>query len=91
LTKHFVSEAIEPLEIVAVGALPSGFTWRGQTLTVAALLKTWRSTKNDRGDEHLKRHWFEFETGDGRVATVYFDRGAKRGQPRWWLYAISAL
>jgi hypothetical protein len=35
------------------------------------------------------RHWYEFETADRRIATVYFDRGAKRGSPRWWLYAIT--
>jgi len=68
--------------------LPAAFHWRDETLEVKAVRNTRRSTKDDRGDTYLKRHWFEFETGAGRIATVYYDRAAKRGQPRWWLYAI---
>lgn len=90
MTKHFVSEAIKPLEVVAVQELPSAFEWRGEQLAVKEILSVWRSTKSDRGEEYLKRHWFEFKTPDGRVATVYFDRGAKPGKPRWWLYAITS-
>jgi GAF domain-containing protein len=37
---------------------------------------------------YLKRHWYEFETPDKQLVTVYFDRGAKPGGARWWLYAI---
>jgi len=69
-------------------SLPPSFDWDGDELVVRELLKTWRSLKDDRGDTYLKRHWFEFDTTDGRVAVVYFDRGARRGQPRWWLYTI---
>jgi hypothetical protein len=69
-------------------SLPPSFEWDGQTLTISELRKAWRSFKDDRGDTYLKRHWFEFATTDGRIAVVYFDRGARRGQPRWFLYTI---
>lgn len=57
-------------------------------LEVRRVLQQWRGTKEDRGDVYLKRHWYEFETADGRIATVYFDRDAKRGGSHWWLFTI---
>lgn len=88
MTKHFISEAITPSRLTTSEELPPAFQWRDELLEVKAVRNKWRSTKEDRGDVYLKRHWFEFETPDSRVATVYFDRAAKRGQARWWLYAI---
>ena len=71
-------------------ALPVSFRFGDEQIVVKALRKTWRSTKTDRGDVYLKRHWFEFEASDGRVAVVYYDRGARKNQPRWFLYTISS-
>ncbi|MDQ2858724.1 MAG: DUF6504 family protein [Candidatus Eremiobacteraeota bacterium] len=96
LRKRFISEPLTAdamsFEPATIGhgepALPSGFAWRDERLAVAHLLRTWRSTKEDRGETYLKRHWFEFELPDGRRATVYFDRQARRGSARWWLYAL---
>lgn len=94
MTKRFVSEPIRVVgEAVSTPvnnepSLPAAFTWRGETLQIAALRNTWRSTKTDRGDVYLKRHWFEFEMPDGRVATVYYDRAAKHGSSPWSLYCI---
>ena|GEM_PF-2408839 len=68
--------------------LPAAFRWRNETLEIKAVLARRRSTKVDRGDTYLKRHWFDLETSGGRIVTVYYDRAAKRGQPHWWLYAI---
>jgi len=92
----FIGKPIAPegaLDIAALAhgepSLPAAFTYDGDRLEVRALLRTWRSTKDDRGDTYLKKHWFEFETGDGRVAVVYFDRGARKNAPRWWLYTLS--
>jgi phosphoribosylglycinamide formyltransferase-1 len=92
----FVSEPLTPLTALydAAGpsrgepALPAGFRWREESLDVAAVRRTWRSTKDDRGDTYLKRHWYEIALRDGRTAVVYFDRGARRGTPRWWLYTL---
>lgn len=91
----FVGKAIVPCGALKVAALshgepslPGGFEFDGERLDVAELLRTWRSTKDDRGDTYLKKHWFEFATTDGRRAVVYFDRGARKGAPRWWLYTL---
>jgi hypothetical protein len=96
VTRRFVSRPIEPaagsLDTSALErgepALPGTFMWDGETIAVGRVLRTWRSTKVDRGDAYLDRHWFEFETPDGAVATVYFHRRAQRGAARWWLYTI---
>lgn len=87
MSKHFVSAPIEPVSPAGT-ELPAAFRWREEVLEVRTVRKNWRGTKEDRGDVYLKRHWYEFETGDGRIATVYFDRAAKPGSARWWLYAI---
>jgi hypothetical protein len=93
----FVGKPIEPAagtfdaRVASLGepSLPSSFVWQESILEVARVRKTWRSHKVDRGDMYLKRHWFEFEATDGRVAVVYFDRGARRGAARWWLYTLA--
>ena len=95
MPKWFVSEAIEArgggIESDALGriepAAPNAFRWRNEECVVAHVVRTWRTTKDDRGDTYLKRHWFELELIDGRHATIYFDRDVKRGA-RWWLYTI---
>jgi hypothetical protein len=92
----FVSKAITPeggsfnADTISTGepSLPRSFQYDSVQLVVKELRRTWKSTKTDRGDVYVKRHWFEFETEDGRTATVYFDRGAKRGQPRWFLFTL---
>ncbi len=97
MAAQFVSESIFPepgaFDTAPLGrgepALPAGFVWRDEPLPVERVLRTWRSTKDDRGDTYLKRHWFEFETSGARRATVYFERHARRGEARWWLYTIA--
>jgi hypothetical protein len=69
--------------------VPRVFLWENQTLVIVTILRSWRSTKTDRGDAYLKRHWFELETEDGQRAEVYYDRQTRRGQAQWWLYAIA--
>lgn len=70
-------------------SLPSQFRVDDEVLVVGAVNKTWRSYKEDRGDTYLKRHWFEFMTGDNRTTVVYFDRGARRGASRWFLFTLT--
>lgn len=89
MRKRFISQPIEASGPSGTD-LPQAFHWGGETLEVAGLRKTWRGTKDDRGDVYLKRHWYEFETPDKRLVTVYFDRGAKPGSARWWLYTIES-
>ncbi len=96
MSQRFVGEAIAPggdfdVATMARGepGLPGHFVWRDETLRVVALRRTWRSTKTDRGDVYVKRHWFEISLADGRSAVVYFERQARRGASRWWLYTIA--
>ena len=92
----FVSEAIVPgdeyVQSAALSAgeppLPRRFTWHDAELIVESVVRTWRSTNTDRGDVYLARHWLEIRTRDERTAVIYFDRKAKRGGARWWLYTI---
>ena len=94
---RFVSEPIDPgSDFVDSRSLSSGeplvprrFRWREEEVVVRTVVRTWRSTKTDRGDAYLARHWYEVETEDGRTAVVYFDRKARRGASLWWLYTIS--
>lgn len=68
--------------------VPRAFRWNGRTLVIVSVLRTWRTTKTDRGDAYLKRHWFELRTDDGASIEVYYDRESRRGASQWWLYAI---
>ena len=68
---------------------PAAFVFEGTRYEILALLRSWRSTKTDRGDVYLKRHWFEVQTNGG-IAVMYFDRAAKRTQSSWWLYSFSS-
>lgn len=68
--------------------IPRAFLWGDRTLEVIAVLRSWRTTKDDRGDTYLKRHWFELRTRDGARLEVYYDREARRGEAQWWLFAI---
>jgi hypothetical protein len=93
--RRFVGRPIAPTGVDFVTAangreppVPRAFLWNERTLTIAAVLRTWRSTKTDRGDAYLKRHWFELETDDGGRIEIYYDRESRRSQARWWLYAI---
>jgi hypothetical protein len=69
--------------------LPTAFRWGTLELSVLEVLSTWRSTKTDRGDDYLAKHWYEIRTTGERRAVLYFDRKARAGRPRWWLYTIT--
>jgi hypothetical protein len=68
--------------------VPVAFLWGERELVVCAVLRSWQSAKADRGDVYLKRHWFELQLAGGGRIEVYYDREARRGSARWWLYAI---
>lgn len=68
--------------------LPRALRWQDGTIVIVAIRRAWRSTRSDRGDSYLKRHWYEVETAAGEIATLYYDREARRGAPQWWLYAV---
>src|SRR5476649_1216178 len=92
---RFVGESIAPdasFDPVTIShgepSLPSSFHWRNEVLGIVNTIRAWRSTKIDRGEAYLARHWYEVVLADGRKAVVYFDRHARRGKSRWWLYTI---
>ena len=68
--------------------VPRAFLWDGGVLEIVAVVRRWRSTKDDRGDTYLKRHWFELRTAGGARIEAYYDREARRGAAQWWIYTI---
>ncbi len=97
----FVSESIKPVvatadvKAMATGgpALPREFVWRGEPLSIASVVRTWRETgpcRHGSAEAYVRKHWFEVETTTGRRAKIYFERQA-RGRKltrRWWLFGI---
>jgi hypothetical protein len=96
-TARFVGQALLPAATYLPSSalsrgeppLPASFVWKTAELPVNERLTMWRSTKTDRGDDYLAKLWYEFKTSGDRVAVVYFDRKARPGRARWWLYSIS--
>ena len=95
--KFFVGQSIKPeggFDPISMShgepSLPSSFRWMDETLTIDSTIRTWRTTKDDRGEEYLAKHWYELTLTDGRRAVVYFDRHGKSGAARWWLYTMEA-
>ncbi len=93
----FVSEAIAPIGAFDADSMgraepgfPQAFNWRDEVLTPAKVVRQWKTTKEDRGDNYVKRHYYEVALTDGRIATIYFDRGARRNAPRWYLFKIES-
>ena len=101
MPERFVDEAIMPVAAtydtsrMAVGepGLPREFLWRGQTIEVVAVLRTWRGTgkcRHGSPEMYVRKHWFEVVTAADGTMKIYFDRQARRGQkgPRWWLFSV---
>jgi len=99
--ERLVSEPIEPLagsfdtaRMAAGGpGLPRAFVWRGETLEIAAVVRTWRETgpcRHGSPEVYVRKHWFEVTTRAGAVLRLYFDRQPRGGREaaRWWLFSI---
>ena len=101
MPERFVSEAISPVTgtadtaRMAIGepGLPSEFVWRGRTISVMSVLRTWRETgrcHHGSPEMYVRKHWYEVATASGNTMKLYFDRqprGRRKG-PRWWLFSI---
>lgn len=68
--------------------IPKAFSWKEREFHVTRVLRSWRSTKTDRGDTYLKRHWFELQTDAGAQIEVYYDREVRKGAAHWFLYTV---
>ncbi len=102
MPERFVSEAISPVEgtgdpaRMAIGepGLPSEFVWRGRTVSVKSVLRSWRETgrcRHGSPEMYVRKHWYEVTTASDGTMTLYFDRHPRRKgrkAPRWWLFSI---
>jgi hypothetical protein len=101
MPEQLISEAIKPLtetadtSRMAIGepGLPHKFVWRGQTVTVRAVLRTWRETGKCRygsPERYVHKHWYEVATVSDGIMKLYFDRQPRSGRKglRWWLFSI---
>jgi hypothetical protein len=101
MSERFISEAIRPVVAtcdtlrMAVGepGLPRKFLWRGRTIAVATVLRTWRETgkcRHGSPELYVRKHWFEVATTSNTTMKIYFDRQPRGGREsaRWWLFSI---
>lgn len=99
--EQFISEPIKPVVVtcdtarMAAGepGLPREFIWRGRTIRVVNVLRTWRETgkcHHGSAELYVRKHWFEVETNSFGSIKIYFDRQprSKNRVERWWLFSI---
>lgn len=101
MRERFVDEAITPVVATSDTArmaagepgLPRAFLWRGRTIEVTAVLRTWRETgkcRHGSSEMYVRKHWFEVATTADGTMKIYFERQPRRGRKsaRWWLFSI---
>jgi hypothetical protein len=103
MPEKFISEAIEPVVAtfdtsrMAAGepGLPREFKWRGRTIKVAVVQRSWRETgkcRHGSPEQYVRKHWYEIATTTRDTMKIYCDRQARGGRrdARWWLFSVSA-
>lgn len=101
MPEQFISEPIKPLtetsdtSRMALGelVLPSEFVWRGRTVTVRKLLRSWRKTgkcRHGSPEMYVRKHWYEAATASDGIMRLYFERQGRGGRKaqRWWLFSV---
>jgi hypothetical protein len=101
MPERFVSEVIRPVgpawdtPRMAIGepGLPGEFVWRGKTLKIDAVLRSWRETgkcRHGSPELYVRKHWYEVAVTGNITMKIYFDRHprGKRKSDRWWLFSI---
>ena len=89
MSERFISEPIKPLtetadtSRMAIGepGLPKKFIWRGRTIYVSAVLRTWRKTgkcRHGSTEMYVRRHWYEVATESDGVMKIYCNYPAKK-------------
>ncbi len=102
MSERLISEAITPVTAtcdtsrMAAGepGLPREFLWRGETIEVVGVLRSWRETgKCHHGSPELyvRKHWYEVAVASKSIMKIYFQRQPRRGHKgsRWWLFSLS--
>jgi len=85
MTEQFISAAMQPLvetlDAVRMGTsepgLPRQFRWRGQTIQITPVLRTWRETgpcHHGSGEAYVREHWFQMLTDAGETMKIHFER-----------------
>lgn len=88
MAERFIGEDIKPVVAtidtsrMATGepGVPREFIWRGQTVEVLAVLRTWHETgpcSHGSSEKYVRKHWFEVSTVSSGTMKIYFER-----QPR---------
>ena len=101
MPERFISEAISPVAgtgdvtRMAIGepGLPHKFVWRDRTITVTAVLRSWRETgkcRHGSPEMYVRKHWYEVITASDGTMKFYFERQPRGGRKgtRWWLFSI---
>ena len=104
MTERFISEAIKPItetadtSRMAIGehGLPRKFVWRGRTISVSAVIRSWRETgKCHHGSQemYVRKHWYEVVTAADGTMKLYFERQPRGGRKgaRWRLFSIREI
>lgn len=104
MSDQLISEPLKPVTAtsdtsrMAIGepGLPREFEWRGQTIRVTAVLRTWKeSGKCTHGspERYVRKHWYEVVSESHGKLKIYFDRHPRphkgRKEPRWWLFSMN--
>ena len=101
MPERFVSEAIKPLtetadtSRMAIGepGLPLKFVWRGRTISITTVLRSWRETgrcRHGSPEMYVRKHWYEVATDSYGIMKLSFERQPRRVKKgaRWWLFSI---
>jgi hypothetical protein len=103
MSERFISEPIQPLTEtadtlrMAIGepGLPQKLVWRGRTIFVKAVLRSWREAgkcRHGSPEMYIRKHWYEVATESDGIMKLYFERQPRLGQKgkeaRWWLFSI---
>jgi uncharacterized protein DUF6504 len=104
MADRFIGEDLKPViatcdtSRMAAGepGLPREFIWRGQTVTILAVRRTWHETSqchHGSPEQYVSKHWYEVETVAHGTLKIYFDRQpprrGRRGGSRWRLFSCS--
>ena len=70
---------------MAIGepGLPRKFVWRGRTVTVTAVLRSWRETgkcRHGSPEMYVRKHWYEVVTASDGTMKLYFERQSRGGR-----------